>query len=227
MDRPGFGGSSSRPGRRLEDAPGDALALADHLGIDRFAIVGYSSGAPNAVATAAAAGDRATALALVAGVTDLEWEPAWAGYVRPAEVELLRLENAAEAVAWCEAHYGADGSGLFAEMSDLGAPDTEALTDEAFVVGLMGTMAEAFRQGVIGYAEDTVAEGKPWRFDPGAVTARTSVHHGEQDRIVPIEHGRHNAQLIPGASFTAWPQHGHLSVRREVPAIVAELIRQV
>ena len=194
-------------------------------GWSAYAIVGYSSGAPNAIATAAAAGERATALALVAGVTDLGWGPAWAGYVRPAEVELLRLEVDADAVAWCEAHYGADGSGLFAEVGDLGAADTEALADDGFLVGLMGTMAEAFRQGMVGYAEDAVAEGSPWRFDPGTITARSSdlprragPHRSHRAR--PPQRG-----LIPGASFTAWPQHGHLSVRREIPTIVAALLR--
>ena len=45
-DRPGYGGSSPAPGRRLADWPADLAALADHLGVGRFAVTGYSSGGP-------------------------------------------------------------------------------------------------------------------------------------------------------------------------------------
>ena len=44
QDRPGFGGSDFQAGRRLLDWPGDVCALADHLGVDRFGVVGFSGG---------------------------------------------------------------------------------------------------------------------------------------------------------------------------------------
>ena len=51
-DRPGMGLSQFQPGRRLLDWPADVVALADHLGIARFAVVGVSAGGPHALACA-------------------------------------------------------------------------------------------------------------------------------------------------------------------------------
>src|SRR5207245_3071247 len=53
VDRPGIGGSDPLLRRRLLDWPGDVAALADELGLDRFAVAGWSAGGPHALACAA------------------------------------------------------------------------------------------------------------------------------------------------------------------------------
>src|SRR3954470_5422757 len=53
FDRAGYGQSTRNPGRRVVDVVGDATALADHLGLDRFAVSGGSGGGPHALAIAA------------------------------------------------------------------------------------------------------------------------------------------------------------------------------
>lgn len=53
-DRPGFGLSTFDARRRITDWPADVKALAAHLGITRFAILGGSGGAPYALACARA-----------------------------------------------------------------------------------------------------------------------------------------------------------------------------
>ena len=72
-DRPGSGQSSPQPGRRRADWPVDVAALADHLGRQRFAVCGLSSGGPYAMACAALLPERVAAAAVVAGVTDVAW----------------------------------------------------------------------------------------------------------------------------------------------------------
>lgn len=72
-DRPGYGRSSPQPGRGFDDWPGDVAALAYHLGIERFAVMGASSGGPYVVACAALLPDRIADAAVVAGVTDMGW----------------------------------------------------------------------------------------------------------------------------------------------------------
>ncbi|MFG2626946.1 alpha/beta fold hydrolase [Streptomyces sp. NPDC048473] len=49
-DRPGYGGSTPHPGRDIASAAGDVAAIADALGIDRFAVMGHSGGGPHALA---------------------------------------------------------------------------------------------------------------------------------------------------------------------------------
>ena len=52
-DRPGMGLSTYQPGRRLLDWPADVAHLADALGIERFAVMGWSAGGPYAAVCAA------------------------------------------------------------------------------------------------------------------------------------------------------------------------------
>ncbi len=47
-DRPGYGGCSPHPARDVASAAADAAAVADVLGIGRFAAFGHSGGAPHA-----------------------------------------------------------------------------------------------------------------------------------------------------------------------------------
>jgi pimeloyl-ACP methyl ester carboxylesterase len=76
-DRPGYGGSSPQPGRHREDWPSDVAALADQLGVERFAVMGVSGGGPYAVACSALLQDRVASAAIVCGVTDFGWAGAW------------------------------------------------------------------------------------------------------------------------------------------------------
>src|SRR5262249_55578279 len=45
-DRPGYGGSDRFRGRRFVDCVADVSAIADSLGVERFAVIGGSSGGP-------------------------------------------------------------------------------------------------------------------------------------------------------------------------------------
>src|SRR5262245_49370372 len=61
VDRPGYGGSDMKPGRRVADFARDIEELADELGLGRLSIVGVSAGAPYALACAWALQDRVAA----------------------------------------------------------------------------------------------------------------------------------------------------------------------
>src|SRR4051794_7457843 len=66
--RPGYGGSSPRPGRDVASAADDVAAIANALGLRRFAVMGASGGGPHALACAARLGDRVTAVVCLAGL---------------------------------------------------------------------------------------------------------------------------------------------------------------
>jgi len=57
-DRPGYGGSTRRPGRTVADAVDDVRALTDVQGWDRFGVFGGSGGGPHALACASLLADR-------------------------------------------------------------------------------------------------------------------------------------------------------------------------
>jgi len=225
-DRPGYGRSSPRPGRGFDDWPGDVAALADHLGVERFAVMGASSGGPYVVACAALLPDRIAGAGVVAGVTDMGWPGAWEGY-EVREATLMRLGDEAAAVRWCEEHFGPDGSGFLETAGEMAPADMALLEDEAVAAGFIATIGEAFHQGFGGFAQDVTVQGRPWPFDPSMITAPTRVLHGEADTLLPIAHGRHTAEVIPGASLVTFPDHGHLSIFTEIPQLSADLTRSL
>jgi pimeloyl-ACP methyl ester carboxylesterase len=223
-DRPGYGGSTPLLDRTTADWADDVAALADHLGVERFAVMGLSSGGPYTVACASLLGDRVTGAIVAAGNTDMSWPGASEGYLQ-SELDIMGMGDEDAAVAWCIEHYGADGSGFLGGVGDLdlGEVDDAWLTDGTNLSALMTTMSEAFHQGVVGYAHDITVQGRTWTFDPTAITARTIVVHGTEDRLVPIAHSEHTASLIPVAERRELPGVGHLSLLHLLPELAAEL----
>jgi pimeloyl-ACP methyl ester carboxylesterase len=186
--------------------------------------MGLSSGGPYAVACAAILSDRVASAGVVCGVTDFGWAGAWDGYPED-EVTLMRIGDEAGAVAWCEANYGPDGSGfLEGGFGEMAPADRAVLEDEARATAILATVGEAFRQGVGGYAQDVVVQGRPWSFDTGAIAAPVWVLHGEADTVVPVAHAHHTAEMIPEARLLTWPEHGHFSLTTEIPQLAADLV---
>ncbi len=222
-DRPGYGGSSPSPRRSMSEWPADVGALADHLGIDRFAVMGLSSGGPYVAACAALLGDRVVAAASVAGVTDMGWGSAYEEFPDDDEKTIMQIGDEDRAQAWCEDRYGADGARFFDAPLDLSPPDAALFADEAFMTAIMPTFGEAFGQGVGGFAQDITVQGRAWPFDVANVTCAVRVYHGEQDTLVPVSHGRHTAEMIERSSLVIFPEHGHLSIITEIPRVSEDL----
>ena len=221
-DRPGYGGSTANPGRLRADWTADAEQFLDTLGIDRVAVVGYSAGGPYAVEFAATCPERVMALGVLAGTTDMGWPGAWENY-RPDDVEVLRLDDPDAAVTRCGEIHGADGSGIAEGLPNLAPRDEVMLADETMATALYTTMGEGLRQGILGYAEDAFAEGRAWTFNADAICVPAFVLHGEPDTIVPIAHGQHTAEVISNAELITYPDHGHLSLVLEAPALLERL----
>ena len=221
-DRPGYGGSTPRPGRSLNDWPSDVAELAEHLGIDRFAVIGCSAGGPYAVVCASAMPDRVTSAAVVAGVADSNWAGAWVD--KPElDATAMRLGDEIAAASLYEEHWGPDGSGFFEQSGDLPPADEAVLADPEQGGRLIASAIEAFRPGVGGYAQDMTISGQGWTFDPAEINVPLTVLHGEADTMVPVSHGHHTAEVIPTASLTTLRNHGHLSILEEIPGLVVEL----
>src|SRR5262245_5951369 len=72
IDRPGYGRSTPQPGRTIGGWVAEAIAVVDHLGIDRFAVVGMSTGGAYALALAAHT-SRAIAAMACGAVSDMRW----------------------------------------------------------------------------------------------------------------------------------------------------------
>src|ERR1700674_3893124 len=73
-DRPGYGGSTPRPGRDIASAAADVSSIADALGIRHFAVMGHSGGAPHALACGMLLQERVVGAVCVSGLAPIHAE---------------------------------------------------------------------------------------------------------------------------------------------------------
>src|ERR671921_1763806 len=202
-DRPGYGGSTPRPDRDVASAAADASAVADVLGIDRFAVMGHSGGGSHALACAALLQERVLGVVVVAGMAPFGAEGLdWFEGFGPAGVAELRAAAAGRAAL--EKH--------LAESDDEPAFTPE---DEAALAGewswFIDVVDSALAGGMGGFIDDDLAGVGAWGFDPADVVAPALFLHGGRDRVVPAAHGEWLARRCPSAELWLRPDEGHIS----------------
>jgi pimeloyl-ACP methyl ester carboxylesterase len=217
-DRPGYGGSGPHDGRTVASAAADVAAIADALGIGRFAVLGHSGGGPHALACAALLPERVIAAVSVSGpapvdADGLDWFAGWS----PGIAAENRAAGGGRAAL--EAHWAR------AEPEDMGAFFTEA--DMAALGGswswLAGVAGQAMQQGNEGFLEDTLAGAQPWGFGPDAIRVPVLIMHGAKDKMVPCGHGEWLAARCPAAESRIVPDAGHITVLDSAPEALAWL----
>jgi pimeloyl-ACP methyl ester carboxylesterase len=208
FDRAGYGASDRHHGRRVVDCVADVEALADHLGLDRFATTGGSGGGPHCLAVASLLPDRVTRVACIVGIAPYDvlgekWfegmdpqnikEFGWAlGDEATLEAELSReAEEMNQRIAEDPANVLGDFEIPESDRAILARPEIAAVMTEALI--------ECVRNGVGGWADDDLAFTRPWGFDPASITVPTAVWWGADDVLVPASHGEWLAATIPNA----------------------------
>jgi pimeloyl-ACP methyl ester carboxylesterase len=224
-DRPGYGGSSPQPGRSMADWAADVGVLTNALDIASFVVAGHSSGGPYALVCAARLQARVSASIVLGGVTDMAWPAAWEGFPE-TEQQLMRLPDEHAVRARCVERFGEDGARFLAASGlEIPQPDLRLYADETIASFLASARAEAFRQGIGGYAQDVAVQGQPWPFDASTIATPVVVAHGELDTLLPLTHSRHTSELIVASTLRVLPGHGHFTILQELPAMVSSLVR--
>ncbi|KAK1765196.1 Alpha/Beta hydrolase protein [Phialemonium atrogriseum] len=204
--RPGSSSSTFQPDRRFFDGPADVLALADHLGVSRFAVLGVSAGL--------CMPSRVVAVGIVAGIV-----PAALGtadMLLQSHILLWVAPWATSLVAW-------DMDWQFGEVAqDTGHPERleQALEDmmrsrpgadrdawesnRELRPAIVNSLREALRQGSYPAAWDARMLGSMWGFgldeleiEPGQMV----VWHGDQDVNVPLAMVKKGLALMPKAEL--------------------------
>ena len=219
-DRPGYGRSSRRHGRRVVDCVGDVAAIADQLGIDQFAVTGGSGGGPHALAVGARLPERVTQVACDVGgapydVPDLDWfagmdqvnirEFGWA--LAGEETLDSELERETREILDRLAH---DPTAALAGI-ELSAADRAVLADPAVRESFGRSTREMFAQGAAGWIDDDLAFITPWGFDVEELQLPVEIRYGATDVLVPPSHGEWLAAHIKHATVVVDERGGHLS----------------
>jgi pimeloyl-ACP methyl ester carboxylesterase len=208
----------------------------DALGVERFVTWGISGGGPHALACAALLSDRVVAAASLAGLAPFdapglnyftgmgednikEFGLTMAGreYIEPyteAVGEMMRqasVEQLAEGIA-----------------SIISEVDRVALIDGAVGEFWAGSMPATFAQGAAGWVDDDLAFARPFGFEIDSISVPTLVVHGHKDQMVPLDHGRWLAGMIPGAAAWISEDEGHLTLyANRVPDVHGWLLQHI
>jgi len=230
VDRPGYGYSDPWPEASLLDCAGDFVRVADRLGPERFAVIGFSGGGPYAVALGALVPGRVGGVAVVSGLGALDRPDAFEGM---SEGNVADFEMAMESPDDLAAEIGEaarairEGSwGSVSEVSEeLPGVDRRMLERPDAQTLFFGPPQEAVRQGVAGWVDDHLRLARPWPFrlgDVGGVDVR--IYHGEADVLVPAHHAKRLAEGIPGSRLRLYPGEGHFSIDGHIKEIVQDLL---
>lgn len=234
-DRPGIGLSDVQEARTYSDWPSDVVSLADALRIDRFAVVGWSSGGPYAGACAALIGDRVTGVAIVNSRQLGQWN-----FVeRPGAYEELDSDEKAQydlaqrdpyaAAELVTAHNPQmiseqrdDPQGLY-EFLKSAEGDRWLFEDEARMVPFDAARRECFRQGMAGVCWELIDAWLPWGFRLTDISTPVHVWHGRQDPLVKQAHIDFMARRIPDCKLEVWDDCGHVGIAKHWDEILHAL----
>lgn len=232
IDRPGMGLSDFVLGRRFLDWPPNVTALADALGIERFAVAGVSGGAAYVAACALAIPERLSAAAIVSGMGPQD-TPGAKHDMRPSRRLLLAVGRRtprlmAAIIAPFTRRAARDPQRYLDEMAPVMAEaDRAVLALPKVRETFLTNYTESFRQGGAGMALDVALYTHPWGFRLQDITADVHIWHGADDRNVPVAFGRGLASAIPHCQARFYPNEGHLMAITRMPEILEALAETI
>jgi pimeloyl-ACP methyl ester carboxylesterase len=213
VNRPGYGASTRLPGRTVADVVPDVLAVADSLGLRRFAVSGVSGGGPHALAVAALAPDRVVRCRVSSGLAPFGI-PGFFDGMDPHNVEEWDLVVAGKGlpeverrVALMRSRVLEDPASVFADLA-LPTTDLQALAERAAFAVRQESLLEALTTP-FGWYDDDVAFASDWGFAVADVRVPVELRYGRGDVFVPATHGDWLAEALPHAEVTV-DELGHL-----------------
>jgi pimeloyl-ACP methyl ester carboxylesterase len=218
--RPGYEGSTPRPGRRVADVAADTAAVLDALGAGQFVTLGWSGGGPHALACAALLPGRCRAAVTIActapyGSPGLDWLAGMGpenaeGFTIALAGDPQHAELLTEAAEPVRAVTGEQVIAAFGGVID--EVDKAVLTSE-FANYMAATLRTAVRNGIAGWHDDEQAIVSEWGFAPDdPAMPPVAIWQGDQDRMVPCAHGEWLARYVTGARAHLVPGEGHLTL---------------
>lgn len=218
VDRPGYALSDPKPGRTVVDFADDVAELADHLGVERFAVFGVSAGGPYAVACAFALADRVR----VAGAASLPLlfnRPEALG-IPDSNVTVLHVGGASDSQApnWVES-LREDPKGFLEGMAWLlkeQGTDARRMFEDVHAEAIR----EAVAQGQAGTTSDLLALLQPWGVQFEQIRVPVLLWQGEEDPLSPPDGSKYLANAIPNARLTLLAGSGHLIAFEALPAFL-------
>lgn len=229
-DRPGIGGSTSQPRRSMAAWSVDVVELTQHLGWERFAVLGYSGGGPYALAIATRYPERVTALTTVSGSGRFD-VPGTTSGIDPASLAFLSIARSrpwlADAASWMMGAAARLRPQQFLAQVRLSVPAADAmvLDDRSITRAFRRAVYEASFGSPHGARTEIALMTGAWGFDPADVRTHVRMWHGTADRNVPPAMARELAQRLQSRQLKWLEGEGHLSAAAvHARRILADLV---
>jgi pimeloyl-ACP methyl ester carboxylesterase len=194
----------------------DAMAIVDHLGGERFVVVGLSGGGPYALAVAHGYPERVRACGLLGSVAPTVGVDGVPGGI----VELTKRLNplirvlrrplglSIQPLLSCVSPFAHLGLQAFSSFMPKG--DQRVFSDPEIAAMFIDDLCMAGGTRLQAFLNDCALFGKHWGFELADVKVPVWWWHGDADSIVPIEHARISAERLGNAELIVRPKESHL-----------------
>lgn len=238
-DRPGLGNSSFHPSRTFLDWPKDVIALADHLKIQTFYVMGWSGGGPYTLACVnSISKDRLAGAAVVSGLYPtclgtagmmlglrlMIWAGPWTTGIVSTVTDIVVGKAARDPDPKVYEETLAKAIDSRPEI------DKRAMMDEKNWPAFCEGTREGLRQGGHGTGVENKLNGSPWGFElkdlkVGEGGVPLTLWHGTDDHNCPAAMTLKAKELLPGAKLMMLEGEGHVSIAfHQQERILADLI---
>lgn len=230
VDRPGIGSSTPHLYGSIIDWTEDLRLLLDALAVDTCRLIGLSGGGPYVLAAGAAMPDRVHGVAVLGGVAPSRGPDAAEGGLIQLAVRLAPVIAAARIPLGIALTQGirvvrplaGPALDLYAAVQPPG--DKRLLSRPEFKAMFVDDLLNGSRFQTTAPLSDLVLFTRDWGFRAADVTVPVRWWHGDDDHIVPLDHGRHMVGLLPDAQLRVIDGESHLGGLGVAREVIAELV---
>jgi pimeloyl-ACP methyl ester carboxylesterase len=218
LDRPGYGLSTYKPRKNIQDINSDINFLADHLGIDKFGVLGWSGGGVFALAYLTCFPQRVTC-GVIAGTPDLPFDASTAHntpfikyIMKISFLGTLAMRNMRRQIlktnstnAFLRSNHGKQ------MLHTCSNRDLAFFFDPVWMRLMYQSITEAFRQSnsIKTILEEHRLFLKPWNLPSKNIGNKLHIWHGTEDKNCPIKNAHNITNRVKGSNLTVFPRHGH------------------
>lgn len=215
LERPGIGLSDYRS-YTITTWPDIVTQFADALKLERFAVMGYSSGGKYVSACAWKIPNRLTAAGIISGNCLYTIPGSWESLSKQ-DRQLYMLADKAPwlfriVLSNIARGIRKDPGSIVSLFPGLSEVDQHSLSQPDVQQIFAENATEIFRQGTRGVGLDWKLEARPWGFSLDQVKLPIHIWHGAQDRLVDVRQGKLMANSLPNARLTIYPDDGHITI---------------
>ncbi|WP_085317210.1 alpha/beta fold hydrolase [Derxia lacustris] len=228
-ERPGSGDSDPLPTRSIADWAADMAALVGQLRLGRYSLLGYSAGAPYALAVALADPVRVEQLGLVAAMPPIERIDDLGAYAPSLRMSLMLARHAPALLPpLLRGTVKSVRADVYRHLEQTLDSATEAdrlaLADPRLRASYAQGLLASVRRGEQDLVTELLLLARPWELDLSRLQPPVRLWHGEGDGMVAIEAAHKLAERLPRARVLPLPEAGHYALYSHWTRILAELV---